>query len=187
MNIYLFLSLVTAVCFGLQFESISHVMIWQADAIANGQWWRIVTGNLTHTNFTHLMMNLLGLWVISYLFHPKTRHFAVLTLLISIWIGISLLFTDMSNYLGLSGTLHGLFAFYALKEALGGRKSSWLLVLGVILKVVSEQLFGAPDSTAEMIHARVAIEAHLSGLLAGITLSVIEYINKRLIPFWKMS
>jgi len=46
----------------------------------------------------------------------------------------------MVNYVGLSGTLHGLFAFYALKEALGGRKSSWLLVIGVMLKVASEQL-----------------------------------------------
>ncbi|NIY91863.1 rhombosortase [Vibrio diazotrophicus] len=175
MNLYLLLSIVTAVCFGLQFEPFSHVMAWQADAIENGQWWRIVTGNFTHTNFAHLAMNLLGLWVIGYLFQPKPRNVAVLTLLISSWIGISLLFTNMVNYVGLSGTLHGLFAFYALKEALDGRKSSWLLVIGVILKVASEQLFGASASTAEMIGARVATEAHLSGLIIGLLLAAIMY------------
>ncbi|MFV0448763.1 MAG: rhombosortase [Vibrio sp.] len=175
MNTYLFLSLVTALCFGLQFEPVSHFMIWQADAITNGQWWRIVTGNFTHTNFAHLLMNLLGLWAIGYLFRPKPRYFARLTLLISTWIGLSLLLTNMSSYVGLSGTLHGLFAFYALKEALEGRKSSWLLVIGVMLKVVGEQLFGASTSTAELIGARVATEAHLSGLIIGLLLSATMY------------
>jgi len=178
-NLYLLLSIVTAVCFGLQFEPFSHVMAWQADAIENGQWWRIVTGNFTHTNFAHLAMNLLGLWVIGYLFQPKPRYFALLTLLISTWIGISLLFTNMVNYVGLSGTLHGLFAFYALNEALGGRKSSWLLVIGVMLKVASEQLFGASASTEEMIGARVATEAHLAGLLGGLLLASIAEMKKR--------
>jgi len=177
-NLYLLLSLITAVCFGLQFEPLSHLMAWQVDAIENGQWWRIVTGNFTHTNFAHLAMNLLGLWVIGYLFHPNSRHFALLTLLVSTWIGLSLLLTHLFSYVGLSGTLHGLFTFYALKEALNGRKSSWLLVAGVMIKVTSEQLFGAPTSTAEMIHARVAIEAHLSGLLAGIIFAIGEHFKK---------
>ncbi|MBD0785175.1 rhombosortase [Vibrio sp. Y2-5] len=179
MNLYLLLSIVTAVCFGLQFEPLSHIMAWQAGAIENGQWWRIVTGNFTHTNFAHLAMNLLGLWVIGYLFQPKSRNFAVLTLLISSWIGLSLLLTNMSSYVGLSGALHGLFAFYALKEALDGRKSSWLLVIGVILKVASEQLFGASTSTAEMIGARVATEAHLAGLLGGLLLASTAEMKNR--------
>ncbi len=183
MNLYLLLFIVTIGCFGLQFEPLNQLTAWQLTSIQDGQWWRIVTGNFTHTNFTHLAMNLLGLWVISYFFKPTARSLSILLVSISTLVGISLLATSLHSYVGLSGTLHGIFAFYSLNEALNGRKSSWLLVIGVIAKVLSEQWLGASTSTAELIQARVAIEAHLSGLIFGLLLclanAVKTYAGKR--------
>ncbi len=85
----------------------------------------------------------------------------------------------MQFYVGLSGTLHGLFAYYALNEALNGRRSSWLLVLGVIGKVGWEQWFGASASTAELIGARIATEAHLAGLVGGLLLAAGHFFLRR--------
>ncbi len=179
MNLYLLLFIVTIGCFGLQFEPFNHFAAWQLASIQDGQWWRIVTGNFTHTNFAHLTMNLLGLWVISYIFKPAAHSLSLLLIGLSALIGSSLLFTSLHNYVGLSGTLHGIFAFYALKEAINGRKSSWLLVIGVIAKVFSEQWLGASSSTAELIQARVATEAHLAGLIFGLLLSLVNFIKVR--------
>ncbi len=180
MNLYLLLSLISMICFGLQFEPMSHMAAWQINDIESGQWWRIVTGNFTHTNFAHLTMNIIGLWAIGYLFQPKPRTFSLLLVGISAWVGLYLLFTHIQSYVGLSGALHGLFAFYALKEALLGRKSSWWLFLGITIKVASEQWFGASTSSAEMIQARVAIEAHLAGLVAGGIVACLAILKKRL-------
>lgn len=88
-------------------------------------------------------------------------------LVISLVTGVALLFSSIQIYVGLSGTLHGLFGLFALNEALSGRRSSWLLVLGLITKIAWEQLIGPSSTTGELINARVAIEAHLAGAIAG--------------------
>ncbi len=116
-------------------------------------------------------MNLAALWIISFVFKPTARQLLIPLLLISLAVGVMILASDMQSYVGLSGTLHGLFAYYALNEALNGRRSSWLLVLGVIGKVAWAQWFGASASTAELIGARVATEAHLAGLVGGLLLA----------------
>mgnify|MGYP000055950865 FL=1 len=112
-------------------------------------------------------MNLAGLWIISYLFQPSKKQLVLALLVISLVTGIALLFSSIQIYVGLSGTLHGLFGLFALNEALSGRRSSWLLVLGLITKIAWEQLIGPSSTTGELINARVAIEAHLAGAIAG--------------------
>ncbi|WP_349775408.1 rhombosortase [Vibrio intestinalis] len=166
---------VSAVCFALQFEPLASVANWQADLIPQGQWLRILTGNFTHTNFNHLAMNLAALWIITFIFKPSVRSLLALLVFVSLGVGIGILYTNIQSYVGLSGTLHGLFAYYALREALQGRASSWLLVIGVVAKVVWELVYGPSASTAELIQARVAIEAHLCGVVSGLIFALVSY------------
>ncbi|KGY12008.1 membrane protein [Vibrio tubiashii] len=158
---------ISLVCLGLQVEPLASQMSWQRDLIIHGQWWRILTGNFTHTNFAHLAMNLAGLWVMSFIFKPSVKALTFCLITISIAVGALNFLTSMNGYVGLSGVLHGLFAFFALQEALNGRKSSWLLVVGVMLKIGWELTMGASSSTSELINARVAVESHLFGMLSG--------------------
>ncbi|MCG6410091.1 rhombosortase, partial [Vibrio fluvialis] len=44
-------------------------------------------------------------------------------------------------------------------------------VLGVVAKVVWEQAFGSSMGTEQLIHARVATEAHLAGVIGGLGLA----------------
>ncbi|WP_299690584.1 rhombosortase [uncultured Vibrio sp.] len=154
-------------CILFQLEPIQAWVVWDKNTIADGQWWRILTGNFSHTNYSHLLMNLAGLWIISYLFQPSKKPLAVALLVISFITGLALLFSSIQIYVGLSGTLHGLFSLFALGEALSGRKASCLLVLGLVAKIAWEQLIGPSISTSELIDAKVAIEAHLVGTLTG--------------------
>ena len=125
-------------------------------------------------------MNLAGLWIISYLFQPNKKQLVVALLVISLVTGVALLFSSIQIYVGLSGTLHGLFGLFALREALNGRKSSWLLVFGLVAKIAWEQLIGPSSTTGELINARVAIEAHLAGAMAGGFMAVVSFLmNKK--------
>ena len=121
-------------------------------------------------------MNLAGLWIISYLFQPTRKQLISASILISLVTGFALLLSSIQVYVGLSGTLHGLFGLFALREALNGRKSSWLLVLGLVAKIAWEQLVGPSSTTGELINARVAIEAHLAGTLTGGSMAIISFL-----------
>lgn len=164
-----------------QWPALQPFITWDASLIADGQWWRLLSGNFTHTNLIHLGMNTAGLWVIAFFFRSiaQPKEWLAVLLASSILVGVTLLGSDIQVYLGLSGTLHGLFAYYALKESLSGRNSSWLLIAGILAKVAYECLIGAPESTASMINARVATEAHLVGMLAGFALGL---LNHKLTP-----
>ncbi len=181
MNLYTLLTIISVICLALQFEPMTSLTEWHAYNIRHGEWWRIVTGNLTHTNFAHLGMNLAGLWVISFIFRPSSRNFLIIFLLLCTFVCALNLFTNMSVYVGLSGVLHGLFAFWALREVFEARRSSILLVAGLIAKVVWEQLYGPSTSTAAMIGARVAVDAHLLGAIGGLGMALIEKsVHRRL-------
>lgn len=179
MHRYLLLIVVALVGVILQYPQFHSISFWDVSLIQQGGWWRILTGNFTHTNWPHLAMNMAALGVMVYLFTPATKSLTLLLILLSFCVGLSLMLSDIGSYAGLSGVLHGIFAYYALTEALQGRRSSWLLVIGVIAKIGYEQVFGAAGSTAELINARVAIEAHLAGGLSGLSLAIILFLYKK--------
>jgi rhomboid family GlyGly-CTERM serine protease len=173
-NFFLGLITISVICIVGQWPPISALFEWNRQAIAEQQIWRIVTGNVTHTNFAHLAMNLVALWMVAFLFRPSSRSLLLNTLIISVVIGTGLLYSDLSRYVGLSGTLHGLFAYYAGSEWLNGRKNSAILVIGVIGKVLWEQWIGPSQSTSQLIQATIAIQAHLIGMIAGLVIALLS-------------
>ena len=152
-----------------QLPQIHDVFLWQRTLIEQGQWWRILTGNLTHTNISHYLMNSAVLLLICQIFSKHLTEKKLLSLLcfLSLVIGIFICFTPINAYAGLSGILHGLFLWGAIKDIQAGNKSGWLLSIGVLLKVVLEQKYGGAPSSAALIGARVAVEAHLAGVIGG--------------------
>ncbi len=51
-----------------QFSMVSDILVWDRYLIEHGELWRIVTGNFTHTNLAHLIMNAAALVLFSYIF-----------------------------------------------------------------------------------------------------------------------
>lgn len=74
--------------------------------------------------------------------------------------------------------MHAIFAFWALKESLEGRKSSWLLVIGGVIKVGWELYFGGSAATSALIEANVAVQAHAIGLVVGFGLALLYYYRR---------
>jgi rhomboid family GlyGly-CTERM serine protease len=77
-------------------------------------------------------------------------------------------YPEMQVYNGLSGILHGLIVVGALIDCQKKMVTGYLLFIGIWVKILLEQQAGPDQALGELINARVAIEAHLVGAIAGI-------------------
>ncbi|MGI2258343.1 rhombosortase [Shewanella sp. GXUN23E] len=184
-GVALLLSLLAAALYGTaQYAStLDGALAFRRTLIGDGQWYRLLTGNLLHTNHWHLLMNLAGLWVIIALFRWPFRFAGFTLLFLTLCalegVGLYLFYPSLMGYVGLSGVLHGLFAFGATREVLGGIKMGWALLGGLILKVGYETVTGGSADLAQLINARVAVESHLVGAVAGILLALLYSLGHR--------
>lgn len=152
-------------------------LIWDHSAIVAGEYWRILTGHFLHTNTAHLAMNLIGLWCIAYIFKPSNRCLFLTFFFAAITIGLALLMTETTLYVGLSGVLHCLFTFFALYEVWQKKRNSLWLVAAVSLKIATEWL-ATNSLSSELIEATVSRESHLFGYLSAYLLFIIFWYTR---------
>ena len=96
-------------------------------SVAAGQWWRLLTGHLTHYGGQLLFWDLLMFVVLGIACerrHP--RLFGILIIVMALGISTALIFVcrDVSGYRGLSGIDTGLFVWFIgdqIRQSLAGR------------------------------------------------------------------
>jgi len=154
----------------------SELLAYQRVDILNGELWRLFTCNFHHTNFMHLLMNSGGLIVITLLHQQHYKKWTQVIVLSStgLLLAISLLAADpqLYGYLGLSGALHGLFAWGVIEDIRKGDKTGYLLLAGLIAKLAWEGFMGASQNTEALIGAKVATNSHLFGAIWGLILAL---------------
>lgn len=140
-------------------------------AIENGQYWRLLSAHLVHNNLYHFVANSLGLVAIYALFQSSYDNLSLLMVSVAnaIAIGMWVLIFDSNilYYVGLSGVLHGLFAYAVCGEMLKNIKLSYLLFMGLVGKLVHEQIYGGDASMTELIEIPIMVNAHLYGAITG--------------------
>ncbi len=165
------LIIISIALYTIQTQSLP-LLEFNRSAITNGEFWRLLTGNIMHTNHWHLIFNLAGLVMLTYLFkHLMTNiHFVVFSIINAILVSILIYYFTLTieYYVGLSGYLHGLFVYGCLIEINKGMKGSWLLLIGVSAKIGYETIYGASSEMSELINASVATDAHLFGALISV-------------------
>ncbi|MBI4512417.1 MAG: rhomboid family intramembrane serine protease [Deltaproteobacteria bacterium] len=136
-------------------------------AVAAGEWFRLLTSTVLHAGPVHLLVNMLGLWVLGRFVEPvfgRVRFFAIY--LLAGWAGAGASFALGRGVLsvGASGALMGLLGAAIIDLVLhrraypeGWRRS----ILEVLLVVAIVQL--VIDLQVEMIDQ----SAHLGGFLSG--------------------
>ncbi|MEJ6473831.1 rhombosortase [Pseudoalteromonas piscicida] len=155
-------------------------------AINDGEFWRILSGQFTHSNWYHLLLNLLGILFI-WLLHAEytaPKKYWINVVFLGLFTG-GMIFQFAPNivvYTGLSGLLHGLIVWGAIEDIKRKLTTGYLLFVGVWAKVVWEQYGGASEEVARLIDSRVAIEAHLYGAIGGIILALIYMSIKQKKP-----
>ena len=152
---------------------------YQRQATAAGELWRLISGHLVHLGWEHLLMNLLGFWLIYQLFFrngmPAMACISGLILLtLCTSAGLYLFSPSVDWYRGFSGVLHGLLIWVLLRELKQNTAANAFLLLLVILKLAWEQLSGPIPGSEAIAKGRVIVDAHLYGGLGGALLWSLE-------------
>jgi rhomboid family GlyGly-CTERM serine protease len=147
-------------------------IIYERLLVADGQVWRVITGNFIHLGWGHLVMNSCGLLVIAWTFAEdrNTGQWGIDLIICSLATGGGLYFLNPEILwcVGLSGALHGLFVIGAMSWVLGGISlGKWLLV-GIGGKLLWEQTVGEMPFSGGIVGGAVVTDAHLWGSIGGL-------------------
>ena len=167
-------------------SSIWDQLLFNRDAIENGQYSSLFTGHFVHLSSFHLLMNLVGLLLITMINRSVILSIkgAFIVGFLCLWTGICVfLFNpEIHHYGGLSGVLHGLFFLAVALNRGYTRAEKILLISGLVVKIVLEQS-GLNGSQFLASGERIAVDAHFYGFLAG----VIVYLSQTSAARYKLT
>lgn len=153
------------------------------DLVEQGKVWLLFSGHIVHLNWSHWLLNMAGLAIVAFFFssHASFIQWLAVILLSASVINIGLWWwmPDIRFYVGLSGVLHGLFLYGALREIRFYPASGYVLVTVLIGKLTWEFFNGALPGSQEMTGGRVLTEAHLLGAIGGILVWLVERIKDK--------
>lgn len=145
-------------------------LVYQRDAIAGGEWWRLLTGHWVHSDLQHLLFDVTALALVSCLFEKRPWWQPLLLLLtttciLDIWLWWQMPW--LHSYCGLSGLLNALLAAGLLLQ--WRQRDDWrypLVGLLALIKLVTEMQLG--DALFTNTAWGAVPEAHAIGMLAGV-------------------
>ncbi len=147
-------------------------LAWERDSLVAGQAWRFLSGHFVHMGWTHLLLNLAGLALVSWLvggaFGWLRWLIVALVSLVAIDTGFWFLNPELDWYVGLSGLLHGLLLAGLLPGLLRSDREALVLTAFVVLKLVWEQVVGPLPGSQATTGATVIVDAHLYGAVGGL-------------------
>ena len=151
-------------------------LLWfSADAIAQGETWRFISGHFVHADTGHLLWNALGLAILGVLIEWRSRAMLLAALAAGvIAVGILLLTpaSPLEHYCGLSGVLNSLLAVALWMEWRASR--SWLVIAvacGSLAKVVIEISTGV--SIVSDVSWPPWAWSHAAGLIGGLVVMLL--------------
>ena len=140
--------------------------------VAEGEWWRLVTGGFLHGSLLHLGFNMYILWMLGKQFEPRigSGRFAAVygSSLLAGSLGVMLLDPGALT-VGASGAVFGLFGF-AVVSQLGQGINPMQTGLGGIVLINLLFTFLVPG---------ISIGGHVGGLLGGVVVGVLYEVTAR--------
>ncbi len=149
--------------------------------VEQGNVWLLFSGHIVHLNWSHWLLNMAGLAIVAFFFSSHatfSQWFSVVVasscvISAGLWWGMP----EIHFYVGLSGVLHGLFLYGALREIRFYPTSGYVLLTVLIAKLVWEFFNGALPGSEDMAGGRVLTEAHLLGAIGGILVWLSEWLK----------
>jgi rhomboid family GlyGly-CTERM serine protease len=147
---------------------------YDREALAAGQWWRLLTAHVVHLGYEHAVLDVAGLVLLWALFardYSLRGWLLILALSVAgIDAGLWLLSSTTQWYVGSSGVLHGVLAAGTCAHLRRREPDGWILALFLVGKLIYEQAHGALPLTAG---GAVIVDAHLYGAVSGALAAVL--------------
>ena len=162
-----------------------HRALWyDRQAIAAGEYWRLLTGNLVHLGWTHLALNisalLIGIWV----FYPARNPiaWAIAQVVCSLVSSLGLYFfsPQIPWCVGMSGALHGLLMIGAIDWIRQGDRVGWVLLAIWTAKLAWEQFEGPMPFSTATVGSAIVTDVHLWGAIGGLLYVAVEAWFRRI-------
>jgi rhomboid family GlyGly-CTERM serine protease len=145
--------------------------------LAQGEAWRIITGNFVHFGWVHTLMNIAAFMIFAFALANAFSTARFITLILfcgaAVGVGVYCLNPEYEIYAGLSGAIHGFFVAGLLANK---RHALWLnsIFIAVLFgKVLIEHRTNYHATELQsLLPVAVAYDAHLYGALAGLAFAV---------------
>jgi rhomboid family GlyGly-CTERM serine protease len=167
-----------------QLHDLLRVLQFDGMAIRQGEFWRLVTGNLVHWSRAHLALDMSSLLVLGLLYERAFRRaYPWLLVVMALAVGVTgLLFWPQETLCrGLSGVDWGLFAAALCVELPRAWRSPWrwlwvgpaaaIFLVGLGYQEITGKFFAGALFLSE--HALPAPWAHLAGAVSGAGFAVV--------------
>lgn len=149
----------------------TQALSYQRQEISQGQWWRLLTDNLVHLGFWHWAFNVAGLmiWVFLCPRRLAAADWGLRLLLIGVGMSLGLYwFTpQVTDYVGLSGWIYGVFLLDLGAYALAGDGLAWAGIVFLIVRVASQWWYGVPAAEERLLGGHVVAQSHVWGMTAA--------------------
>jgi len=159
-------------CFSLQSAGLVSALQFDRTLIEQGHYWLLMSGHLVHLNWTHWALNMAGVVIVAVFFslYGSIVDWLIVLLFSAMVVGLGIYWfhPELVWYVGLSGVLHGLFIYGAIREIRFYPFSGYVLLLLLVGKLFWEYMNGALPGSEQMTGGRVLVEAHLYGAIAGL-------------------
>lgn len=178
---YVFAFVITAISLLVMiFEPLSADLLrYQSSEVSNGQWWRLFTANLCHSNWNHWLLNVAGLWLMDLFYQPVlSSKIRTNLLLFCMLLNVMMLhlFMNIHWYVGLSGALHGYLIGGALLSWNKAKLLNAAIIAVTLIKLVAESLWQINLATEQLIGANVLEEAHSFGAVAAVIFASLYWL-----------
>jgi len=143
-------------------------------ALADGEWWRLLTAHFVHLDAEHAFLNGLGvvlMWALFARDFSAWRWAAIycgsaLTVSLGLWYGNP----ELKWYVGSSGALHGVMTAGTIAHLRRRDLDGWILAVFIIAKLAYEQFAGALPFAGT---SNTIVDAHLYGAIGGVVLGLL--------------
>ncbi len=171
---YLFPFVLILLSVSLEFAGLTEQLQYDRVAITEGEYWRLLSGNLVHLGLNHLLLNAAGFALVAALVwrYYSAVQWALIVAVCALAVGLGLyvLVPELRWYVGLSGVLHGLLLAGACVEVQKYPQTGWPLLVLVVAKLLYEQVTGPMPGSEWAAGGSVVVESHLYGGLAGLVM-----------------
>ena len=155
-------------------EPVRAALSYSRPALAQGEWWRLLTAHFVHMDPGHALLNSLGvilMWALFARDYSPLRWLAIYLFSgLTITTGLWFLDPDVDWYVGASGALHGVMTAGTLAHLRRRDLDGWILAVFIVGKLAYEQFAGSMPFSGE---GPTVVDAHLYGAIGGFALALL--------------